>query len=192
MSEPYQIPTLPQEQRDLTLGRYMDAWSRMEGFVRLIFRDLLDTDWEVATAVFASMGTKQMKDVLLALGSIRLTPDGAKRLVNLGERLAKLNTKRNNIVHGTWVVNVLMNDAPEGRTSIVTTWVRTYTPVQHELAVFAGRYDMPKIGEKSAFTLSQLHTATKHVEALMGDLSQFFGDIPSLRKPPMPPPQGPN
>jgi len=162
----------------------------MEGFVQMIFRELLGTDGNAAMAVFASMGTKQMKDVLTALGAIRLTNDGAKRLGTLCERLTKQNTKRNHIVHGAWSTVVIISDAPEGRKKITTTWVRRYIPVQHEAAQNAARYDLPKVGGVTAFTIPQLNVTRTHVLALMGDFSTFYGEIPSLRKPdPQPDPE---
>jgi hypothetical protein len=160
----------------------------MEGFTRIIFRDLLGTEWEVATAIFASMGTKQMMDVLMALGAIRLNEVGAKRLKGLCERLGKQNTKRNSIVHGTWVATVIIDDHDATQMKITTTWVRTYTPVQYEKAKHAGRYDLPGIGETSSFTIPQMQTAAKQVATLMGDLANFHECIPSLRKPVPPSP----
>jgi hypothetical protein len=155
----------------------------MEGFVRLIFRDLLGTDGDAATAVFASMGIKQMKDVLTSLGAIRLTAHGSKRLANLCDRLTKHNTKRNHIVHGAWALTTIMRDATEGKIEFTTTWVRSYTPVHHEAARNAGRYDLPKVGGVTAFTIPQIEAAMEQVLVIMGELSTFYGEIPSLRKP---------
>lgn len=186
MSEPYQIPNLPQEPRDLALGRYMDAWSRMEGFLYLIFTELTGADAEVSRVLYSTLNAKPIRDVLSSLGSIRLNEDGASRLTKLCERVGKQATKRNHIIHGAWVTSVIISDTkpPSDKRIITTTWVRTYTPVQYELAKQSGRYDLPKVGEHYAFTIDQLERTTNNVLTLMGELSTFLADLPSLRKPP--------
>jgi hypothetical protein len=190
MSEPYQIPSLPTEPRDLALGQYMDAWSRLETFILLVLRELLGTDERAVRAVAAALSAKQLKDLLTTLGTMRLTDVGAKRLTTLCERFSKHNTKRNNIVHGGWALTTIINDAPGGKSLITTTWVRSYTPVQYEAAQNAGRYDLPKVGGVTAFTIPQMQTAMDHVLTLMGEFSIFYGELPSLRKPePQPDPK---
>lgn len=178
---------LPTEPRDLALGRYMDTWSRMEGMLYFILRYLLRTDDGATQAITAALTARQWKDLLTAMGVQRLTDEGSKRLTNLCERFSKHNTKRNNIVHGSWALTVHVKDAGDGRSEFTTTWVRSYRPVQQDIAKDVGRYDLPAIGGKTAFTIPQMATATTHVEALMGDLSTFLGELPSLQKPPPPP-----
>jgi len=155
----------------------------MEGIILLVLGDLLGTDDQAMRAVGATLGARQLKDLLTALGTIRLTEVGAKRLKSLCERFSKHNTKRNHIVHGSWSTVVIMKDAGGGLTTITTTWVRSYTAVQYDLAQQAGRYDLPNIGENIAFTIPQMNTALGRVQTLMGDFAALLSDLPLLRTP---------
>ena len=172
----FQIEEPPTEERDVALGQYMDAWSRLETILLELLRELLHTDDAATVAVGATLGARQLKDLLNALAALRMRPEGTQKMARLCNRFSGLNTKRNHIIHGRWAVVVHLRT--DGNT---VAWVRSYTPVDPALAMAGGDYTKPKIGDHFAFTIKQLRGAQAHVSALMGDASAFIGELPSLR-----------
>jgi hypothetical protein len=84
--------------RHTALGLFMDSWSLLESQLHFVISKLLIVDLASTEVVMATLGIKQIIDLLVGLGKIKLLQDDAKTLVNLTERLSKLNTKRNTLV----------------------------------------------------------------------------------------------
>ncbi|MBR2117976.1 MAG: hypothetical protein V4458_06320 [Pseudomonadota bacterium] len=87
------IPTC--NERHTALGVFMDSWSQMEQHLHAVLSMLLEIEVGSSEVVFSTMGMKQICDAIQAVALRKYSHNGADRLVNLTERLMKLNAKRN-------------------------------------------------------------------------------------------------
>src|ERR1700733_7427140 len=92
------------------LGRFMEAWGALESTLEFILERLLAINLGDAAQIVPKLGTKNTLDLLEGLALRKLVPDDAQTLINFLERVGKLNTKRNILVHGRWVLeaNVIL------------------------------------------------------------------------------------
>lgn len=175
-----QLESLPPEAKDAALGRYMDAFSRLEGMIQFAIGSILEMELPTLRSVFAVLMTKQSIDLFDALAQERLTSEGAARVHKICERLGRRNMIRNRIVHGGWTQIVVVSD--DGYTQ---EWVRSYehaNPTMRDLL-----YTDPKTAGNYTFTIPQLDKATYHVEEVIQVVSELLGDLPLLKLPPPPP-----
>lgn len=179
------LEPLPTEERDKALGKYMDAFSRMEGMINYINQELLQTDWLASNALWALMYSKQRIDLMESLAWLRLPKDMAARVTKACEKCARRNMRRNHIIHGRWeqAVNVY-DDRYE------MEWVRRYTPTSPDLA-YIKDYDDPKLLGMYSFTIPVLDRATDHVEEMVLALSALATEIRTQLSLPPPPEEEP-
>lgn len=175
------LGALPTEERDQILGKYMDAFSRMEFMVNQTIQALLGSDWEAGRALFAVLYSKQRIDLLESLAWIRLPKETAERVSKVCGKLARRNMRRNHIIHGAWQHTVTVSD--DGH---VSEWVRNYVPTNPDLAAIH-KYDDPKLLGTYTFNLPALERATDHVQEVIEILSQLLGDIHTRLAPPSAP-----
>lgn len=166
---------LPTEERDIALGRYMDAFSRLELMVSIATNEILQIDHRTGSAIAAVLMTKQAIDLLEASARLALNEVGIARVTKICEKLKNRNMRRNHIVHGIWQMAVIINDD-----SAEFEWVRWYQRQTHPEIV---DHRDPKLLGIYSFTIPELHRVTGHVEEISPMLSALIGDIPSLRVP---------
>ena len=93
----------PEDERDLAMGRFMDAWSRAESAMRLLFEILSGTSGGVSHAIGAAIADNgRMIDLLVALGALRLSAEDQTELKDIRKYFLVLARYRNSIVHGVW------------------------------------------------------------------------------------------
>jgi hypothetical protein len=176
------LPPEANEAKDAAMGRYMDAFSRLEGMIHIAISDILQIDFNVLGSVFATLMTKQSIDLLEAVAQEHLTEEGAAKVHKICERLGRRNMRRNHIVHGAWVQFFIIGD------EVATQeWVRCYQHVNPALRKLP--YTDPKMAGMYAFTIPGLDKATDHVQEMTEAVSALIGDLPSLRLPPQTPEQ---
>jgi hypothetical protein len=180
-----QIEMLPVDERDAAMGKYMDAFSRMEGLLELMVRFLLKTDHTPARAVNAVLYSKQRIDLVEALASACLSEETAAKVARACERLSRRNMRRNHIVHGQWQQLVLVGDD-----SVEMMWLRAYSPSDPSLSKLPP--DDPKLMGVYSFTIPELHRATDHVEEMLPVLSALLGEMREQLAPPPPPEESPD
>ena len=167
------FPALPKEERDQALGRYMDAFSRLERMMLMATQVMLNIEVDTLGPIFATLGTRQMIDLLGATAKLRLTTAGAERVKNLCDRIGRRNTRRNHIVHGYWTSYVTpIHGGYDGQ------WVRRYDHVDPTLMSLEP-VD-PKVLGFYNFTIPALDKATGHVEEMVQALSVLLLDTPQL------------
>lgn len=174
-----QLENLPTHVRDTSMGRYMDAFGRLEGEVQLVTSLIIQIDPLLLSNVFAVLMTKQSIDLLAASAQSHLTAEGAERVSRICERLGRRNMRRNHIVHGRWVQAITAHEGYAAQ-----EWVRWYG--HHNPAARHLPHTDPKVAGLYAFTIPELDRATDHVEEMFPVLSTLTGDLPSLRLPPPP------
>lgn len=165
--ESHIISDPPTEARDSALGRYMDAWSRLETMIMLATRDILGIESEAAHVIWSALQTYQKIKVLDAAAKLRFHKRGRERVAKICESLIHRNTRRNYIVHGTWSHRIEFGVGDR----LVSEWRRVYDHVDP---------DMPKGDDGSNLTIPALDTTTGHVEEMVLALCSLIEDIPSL------------
>ena len=107
------------------MGRYMDAFSRLETMMRFITGILLGIDQRSAGPIFATLMTKQLIELLEAAAVLALSPSDAQRVKNLCGKISRRNMRRNHIVHGYWLTHFDVKDG-----AYTGEWIRTYSNVK--------------------------------------------------------------
>lgn len=167
------VTMLPTEERDRALGRYMDAWSRLETIMDHVIEGLLRTDWQAAKVLASILYSQQRIKLLEALAAVRLPPQNAERVARICEQISRRNTRRNHIVHGSWQQAMTVYDD-----HYESEWVRVYTPSDPALAAIRS-YDDSKLLGWYNFTLPALDRAAAEVEVVTSSLSSLMQQIRS-------------
>lgn len=143
----------------------MNAWSQLESTLSYLLSKLLRIDWREADLTFGRLGMKGAIDLLDAVGLRKLDDADSKALTALTERLSKLNTKRNILVHGHWVLEA--NTFVKGNDAIlITQFLREITPVDPEEAKAMGNPRNQKERVRYAFTLKRIDAAARDTDTL--------------------------
>lgn len=166
----YTLEPPPIEPRDASLGRYMDAWSRVETAIHYATQEILEIEADAAYVIWSAIQTFQAIKVLEAAAKLRLTPYGQKHVSKICEKLLRRNIRRNYIIHGTWVQNIRLSLIGGGQT--YGPWRRVYSHVDP---------DMPNSGDGSDLTILELDKTTEHVKEMIEALWSLVDDIPRLR-----------
>jgi hypothetical protein len=120
--------TPPEEERDLALGRFMDAWSMLEAEIRNLLRLLSRAPDQAAFAIAAAIpDMRRMNELLVALGELHLGSDDQAELAKICKELLISNKYRNSIVHGQWGCTNNRDSKPVGGIVYPFMWVRFYT-----------------------------------------------------------------
>lgn len=160
------------DDRHLLLGKFMDAWSRLERQLTFFVSTLLECDLRTAGHTQSSMGMRQILDLLTGLSQLKLTPQHCAQMTTLLERVRKQNGKRNVLVHGMWVLeaNVYVK---RGTPVVNSQFVRELTPVDPEKAKAISDPRNQRERVKYLFNLRRLAGTIRETEAVAIDLGNF-------------------
>lgn len=170
----YIDPELPPENdKHAALGRFMDTWSKFELQLRgSIEHLLLSANPSSATAVAYSVSGKALMDLLVSLATIHLTGKDKKAYVDLSERFAKLNTKRNYLVHGSWTLELTVYRR-DGEPAVDSQEVREFPPVDAESREALNDFHNQSARGRYLFTLKKIADAENDVATLHRDFNTF-------------------
>ena len=93
-------------EHNLYLGEFMDAWGHVETSMVMLLRALLDIGFGQAAVLFQAMNFKQFLDTVTNLGTRELSDNGNTKLLGVLDFAKALNSKKNVIVHGLWIIEV--------------------------------------------------------------------------------------
>jgi hypothetical protein len=170
------------DERHLKLGHFLDAWSRLENTVVFTLSALLETDFQRARMVMSTLSTKQVIDLLNSLVFLQLKGPKLSRLTNLTERLGRLNSKRNVLVHGHWVLEGLVSTR-RGDAILTTQFIRETSPSDPEIAKKILDPKSQKQRVKHCFTLRRIDGATGDANQLISDFAVFTRPGPISSEP---------
>lgn len=165
--EPTKISPPPTEERDAALGRYMDAWSRLETAINYTTQEILGIDSDAGFVIWAAIQTRQSIEVLDAAAKLKFNAAGRARVANICEQLVRRNMRRNHIVHGFWRFRIqigMMGGEPQ-----IGEWRRVYDHVDP---------DKEPSPNGSSFTVAELDKTTGHVEEMIEALWSLEQEIP--------------
>jgi hypothetical protein len=174
---------VPQDSsRHEKLGNFMEAWSALESSLDFVLQKLTGIELGDAALILSKLGTRNALELLEGLALRKFHPDDAKRLINYLDRVSKLNSKRNILVHGRWVLeaNVLLR---HGEAHLATQFLREVTPNDPEDANKMANPRNQKERVRYTFTLKRIDAASRDVDAVNKDICNF---IQTVRYKPIP------
>jgi hypothetical protein len=165
------VPDCPE--RHEKLGQFMDAWSSLESILTMLLSELALVKLDSSYLIFPKLGTKNAIDLLDAFGRRKLDEQSADTLTSLLDRVRKLNTKRNILVHGHWVLeaNVLVR---RGQAILVTQFLREIIPLDPKEAEAMANPRNQKERVKYTFTLKRIDATTRDTNTINREISKFM------------------
>lgn len=165
------IPT--DDKRHTRLGNFMNEWGLLEAMLMMLLAKLLNINLDCAQLIMKSLGTKQLVDLIEALAIRKLVPKQNDILNGPTGRVTSLNTKRNILVHGHWVLeaNVIVR---RGEAVLITQFLRQKSPSDPEEARALINPKNQKQRVKYCFTPNRIDGASRDVASLRGDIGKFL------------------
>jgi len=135
---------------------------------------LLETDFYAARAVFANGSAQQTRDLITALGAMRLNAGEQKQLKLLCNRLKGATTKRNRIVHGYWRPDLAFKNGEWD----FRGWLRVSLPSDQTVEqALQDRARNQKVAANFSFTektIAQITSETLQLRAAVHELNEQF------------------
>jgi hypothetical protein len=166
------------DDRHIKLGRFMDAWSLLEGSLDRVLAVLLGMSHHDTGVILSALGMRQIIDLLESLAKRKLIEEDAATFVNLMDRLRRLNTKRNVLIHGHWVLeaNVIVR---RGEAVLVTQFLRELTPLDPAQAKAIGDPRNQRERVRWAFNFKRIEATERDTDTIGVDISAFVGKMRS-------------
>lgn len=124
--------------------------------------------------------------MLKVLAELRLDQVRQGTFKGLCDRLSKAATKRNRIVHGSWVMEVVVRDGePGGPPAMTSTWVRVNQPISPAAASAVHDPGNQNTRDAHRFTPACIGQAAGNLETLLRDFAAFTRSAAET-----PPPRG--
>ncbi|GAK44679.1 hypothetical protein M2A_1178 [Tepidicaulis marinus] len=179
------------EECDYVLGVYMRKWGQVEMAVASLIRKLLDTDITTSQIVIRALNNMQaQREMAAELGRHRLKKADQENLERLLEKLKKAATRRNRIIHGTWILQIEMGPKPRPKplTAKSAKWYRIYHPsqVSEQKALMGGKSE--KLKANYTFWPDQIRKDAKDADNLAKKINELAEKV-SLQPPSVPQPQ---
>jgi hypothetical protein len=156
----------PIDDRDITMGQFMDVWSALENKLFLFFWKLIGTNFYIARAIFSTgIQTTNLSELLISISPFRLTDSEQKTLKTLCKRYRSAAQKRNKIVHGVWYIETKADKSQ---------WARIYSPINYQLRDEIHNPQNQKIHSAYRFTVRQLKEVVKQIKILHTDFNNLI------------------
>ena len=168
---------LPCEDRDRSMGAFIEFWDAVEGRMHNLFQTLAKTPYEITNTLISSYnGTKPLADAIGSMAEGVLPDVELKIFKNLLDRVRKMATKRNRIIHGHWLMTLNYDsvDGPNGSLLRPTggKWERIYQPISpgERMGLIQGEQ---KVDAKYKFSLERLGQEVENIYNLLEDFDKF-------------------
>jgi hypothetical protein len=172
--------------RHEALGKFLDAWGRLEQVIIVLITKLLGTSGPDTRIVFSNMGMRQVVEIIKSLSSLKLTTPSVDTLESLTDSLVQVNQTRNRLVHGHWVLEANVCVWAE-KVFLRTEFSRQFRPPNPEQASQMGDIYNQRIRTQFCFSIKRIIGASKNVDALNVRFSEFQDQMqfaPDLQAPP--------
>jgi hypothetical protein len=163
----------PTNERDLELGRFIDAYGRLESVIFLVFASMLGIGFIEARDIFENnLDGPSLRSAISSLSRSRLESAAVGDLDRILDRVRTHATKRNHVIHGNWTLDMKFDVGPTLKSA---EWIRVYQPTDP-----AHREDLEskrpsaKIKAKYHFSITDLKRVTHEVQAIINDLAAFY------------------
>lgn len=170
----FQVPLIqPQDEaRHAALGRFMDQWSKVEMQISRLLALPMRADAEEMPVVMNALGTRGQRETLEALLLPRLNDAARQKLGHLLVALKANATKRNNLVHGYWHLEIVITE----RNGI--PWpnyrqYRRYNPSDAQIRKGLDERTNAKARKTYMFSVARIHSLSRELDRLWHDLSHI-------------------
>lgn len=166
----------------MVLGQFVDSWGYLENIVSHLLKVLLAPESQSGTvsAVFRNIGMKQAMNILQSLATLKLGDDEIAELVNLLERLSKINSKRNKLVHGHWSLEVIIYVTRNEDVAFKGTLLREINPADHRMVSRISDLRNQRERIDHTFNLRRIIAATRDARTLAKDIVTYREKISPL------------
>jgi hypothetical protein len=164
---------IPQDpDRHTKLGIFMDILSLLESTLEYLLSKLLGIQLIEACLSFQKLGMRNAIELFNGLAKRKLLDADALSLITLTERLGRLNSRRNVLVHGHWIyeVNVVVRG---GQAVLLCQFLRAVTPTEPVVGKAAANPRNQKERIKYYFTLKRIDSTTRETDTLNSNLLLF-------------------
>jgi hypothetical protein len=160
------------DEHHLKLGLFMDAWSRLEQILVLTLAGLLQTHHSRSLLVLEAISSRQLIELMKRLALRTLNGPARDELLRLADRMSRLNSKRNTLVHGHWILEAVVY-VRRGDAVLACQFLRETTPTDPEIAKMILKPENQKVRIKHCFTLKRIDAATRDALALVKAFADF-------------------
>lgn len=160
------------DQHHLALGRFMDAWSKLEMTLAFLLAGVLELKHSRTTPLTNSLGVRGTLDTISALAHGRISEAKRDELAKLIDRIKENNTRRNYLAHGYWMLEWAVVDQG-GKPAALPRIYRAYTPTDPELANKLKNPRNRKERLRFMFAPKRIEALVKAVLALKNDINSF-------------------
>lgn len=161
--------------RHIALGRYMDTWSRLEAALGTMLSHATGIEYTKIHVLMNALGTRGELDVITVLGPVGLNVDLQAALSKLLARIKTNNTRRNNIVHGSWILEIRILDW-NGQIGTRLNQYRYYEPSDPEAEQAVHLPENRDVRDKYLFSIQRIQALTRELSRLTNDIAIFNGD----------------
>jgi hypothetical protein len=161
------------ETRHTKLGVFLSAWGNLEATLAFLLERLLRISLGEALLLQSKLGMKNMIDFIEAVALRKLMDADADELCRLADRLGKMNTKRNILVHGRWTLeaNVIVR---RNEAHVITQFLREVEPIDPKEAEAMGNPRNQRERVRYTFTLKRIDAASRDTNKLNLDFIEFM------------------
>lgn len=161
------------EERHAALGKFMDAWSKLEMMISELLMLLMEVGREPMPAIINSVGAQGQREVIMALAVERLSEPASMELAKLMERVKTNTTRRNYIVHGYWMLEFhLLNHG--GKPAVRTKQLRAYSPTSLDQRRKINTREGRDVASIYRFSLPRITSLTREVGRIREDIAEFI------------------
>ncbi len=159
----------------IAMGRFVNAWSLLELSTQSLLAKMLGVKKNKVSILVNALGSRSTLDIIKEFGVSVLKKNESDKLLALTERMKKINTKRNRIIHGCWEMHVLVRKYGERFTHKIYP-ARCYTPSDEETKKSLSDTSNPK-RKNYIFTVDEINQITGHLDTLSQDMQNFTLDV---------------
>lgn len=160
-------------ERHYALGEFLDAWSRLEQQIARAIARTVGIEWTQASVLMNGLGNRGQMETIKALLPARLDANGTTELFALCERIKVNNTKRNYLIHGYWLLEVVVKDR-NGVPHANFREYRRYDPGDPRVTELLDLRTDKKARKTYMFSIARIRTITSEVRRLTADLRAFL------------------
>lgn len=151
---------------------FIDSWGQAENAVAGLLHQVLNLDFARVYTIFLSMGMRQVIDLIRSVATSQLTDECILQLNNLLDRLGSINAKRNTLVHGSWVLELVL----WGHRGILrqrAIYARESVPNDFRIRERLHDLRNQKERAKYIFSVKRIRSASLEAIAIADDISGF-------------------
>jgi hypothetical protein len=160
------------------LGIFMDSFGSLESIAHMFLTKLARIDTATSEFMIANMGIKQIIDAISSISTLMLTDEGIGSVKNLTERLSSINSKRNIIVHGHWILELVAWKYKDNFL-VKSHLLRCSTPSDWRVCNEIADLKNQKSRLRYCYDVKRIYACARDADSLRESFSAFMRDLDS-------------